>query len=288
MDHQDYSSMKRTQLQELAKQNGIKANKKSQEIIKELIEIEKKVTPIENKTEIPFLPPELVRKIFTKKIKLEALDKNIKIIKMIKKAMNIHNYLNSDRNINFRYYNNAYSINIYYDDFFYINDINYLKIIKKLNIGYDDSKDIIQIKIEPLIIEIITILELYTFLLENVEELYSLYYEYGYDENDNEETIRESKDYFDKIKNREMTWYDDKYQNSIYKKINLLNNKIKELKKFGFVVNKIYIKKINDLIDKINNDPNNIKKITVFLKIYKVSTSNTSSNSNSSTRKKSK
>lgn len=288
MDHQDYSSMKRTQLQELAKQNGIKANKKSQEIIKELIEIEKKVTPIENKTEIPFLPPELVRKIFTKKIKLEALDKNIKIIKMIKKAMNINNYLNSDRNINFSQYNKASNINIYYDDFFYINDINYLKIIKKLKIGYDDSEDIIQIKIEPLIIEIITILELYTFLLENVEELYSLYYENGYDENDDEETIRESKYYFDEIKNREMTWYDDKYQNSIYKKINLLNNKIKELKKFGFVVNKIYIKKINDLIDKINNDPNNIKKITVFLKIYKVSTSNTSSNSNSSTRKKSK
>jgi hypothetical protein len=280
--------MKRTQLQELAKQNGIKANKKSQEIIKELIEIEKKVTPIENKTEIPFLPPELVRKIFTKKIKLEALDKNIKIIKMIKKAMNINNYLNSDRNINFSQYNKASNINIYYDDFFYINDINYLKIIKKLKIGYDDSEDIIQIKIEPLIIEIITILELYTFLLENVEELYSLYYENGYDENDDEETIRESKYYFDEIKNREMTWYDDKYQNSIYKKINLLNNKIKELKKFGFVVNKIYIKKINDLIDKINNDPNNIKKITVFLKIYKVSTSNTSSNSNSSTRKKSK
>lgn len=284
MEHQNYGTMSRTQLQKLAKQNGIKANKKSEKIIEELIEIEKKkIPPIENKTEIPHLPPELVRKIFTRKIKSETLDK---IIKKIKKAMDINNYLKSDRNKNFSHYKSGYNINIYYNNFFYINDINYLKIIKELKIGYDDSEDIIQIKIEPLIIEIITILELYTFLLGNVEELYSLYYENGYDENDNEEVIKESKYYFDEIKNKEMTWYDDTYQNSIYEKINLLNIKMKELKKFGFVVNKIYINKINDLIDKINNDPNNIKKITVFLKIYKVSRSNTISKSNSSTRKK--
>lgn len=273
----DLYKYSRRELQYLAKKYNIKANSKSIVIIKKLEdkikELEEKKnqsnkeqSPIENKTQnLPYLPSELTRKIFTKKIKLEELDKYN--ITMIKEAMDIDNYLKSKLNKKFSYYKFGHNINNYYKNFFYINDLDYLKIIKKHKIHYNDNENIIQKKIEPLIIEIIIILEQYTFLLDNLEDLDEFYdsYEFEYNETELDEK---------------------RYHEQINEKINLLNTKMKELNKLGFIINIKYIEKINDLINKINNHPNNIKQINNFLKIYKVLTS--SSRSNSSTRKRSK
>lgn len=274
----DFENMSRRRLQSLAKQHGIKANLTSEVIKKELelkfiLKDKQEVSQMENKTkELPYLPQELVNLIFEKKIKLETLDK---IIKNINEAIDIDKYLSSSRNK--QYTRAAILINKYYQDFFYI---NYLKIINKLDIKYTDNKNIIQNKTDNLIHMIIKILQKYTFLLENIIELQ----EFLIEDNENIE------------------FYNNK-QEEICDKITSLNNKMKNLKNYGFMVKKKYIKKINNSIKEINNliikinnekndEKNNIKKIEVFLETHRVSgigtKSKSSSKSNSSTRKKSK
>lgn len=274
----DFENMSRRRLQSLAKQHGIKANLTSEVIKKELelkfiLKDKQEVSQMENKTkELPYLPQELVNLIFEKKIKLETLDK---IIKNINEAIDIDKYLSSSRNK--QYTRAAILINKYYQDFFYI---NYLKIINKQDIKYTDNKNIIQNKTDKLIPMIIEILEKYTFLLENIIEL-------------QEFLIEDSEN---------IEFYNNK-QEEICDKITSLNNEMKNLKNYGFMVKKKYIKEINNSIKEINNlikeinneindEKNKIKIIKVFLETHRVSgigtKSKSSSKSNSSTRKKSK
>lgn len=252
----------------------------------------KKVPPIEFKKSSSHssksglkleMPNDLVRKIFTKKIKLEELDRYIPIIE---KGLEIHQYLETDPTAIYGIKQEVYLLE---GNNFFSKNINYKKIIKEFKISYNDSTDKIIKKVNKLTLIIIEVLKTYIHLLDNINDLYNLYYENGYDENADEETINESKQYFDKIKNEEMEWYNGKYQEPIYEKINLFNENHKYLKKFGLIVNEKYIKKINYLIDTINKDPNLITKLDVSLKTYKLSKSNSRTNSNSrsnsSTRK---
>jgi len=144
--------------------------------------------------------------------------------------------------------------------------------MKECNITYYDSDDEIIKKLKSLKLLIIEVFKKYLFLLDNIKELYSLY-----DENDYE--------YFDEIKKdeEEMDWYNSTYQEPINEKINFLNEQLKNLKKFGVIVYERHIQKINVLIDEINKHPNRITKLDSSLRTYKLSNSN--SKSNSSTRK---
>ena len=218
------------------------------------------------------IPDDLVRKIFTKKIKLEELDRYIKVIK---KGLDIDKYLESDEGVLLR--DLIFGIkqdikDIYHDNFF---SINYKKIMKECNITYNDSDDEIIKKLKSLKLLIIEVLKKYLFLSNNIEELNSLYHEYD-------------SEYFDEIKKdeEEMDLFNRTYPESIYEKIDFLNEQLKNLKKSGVIVNERHIQKINDLIDEINKHPNSITKLDSSLKTYKLS--NFNSRSNSSTRKNKK
>lgn len=77
--------------------------------------------------------------------------------------------------------------------------------MKECNITYNDSDDEIIKKLKSLKLLIIEVLKKYLFLLNNIEELYSLYDEYD-------------SEYFDEIKKdeEEMDLFNRTYQESIY------------------------------------------------------------------------
>lgn len=291
---QDLENITPTNIRDIAKKKCIDARQNIEDLKKQIANKMRRVyTKEKNKTKkkqevSPMyteikknfkieLPDDLERKIFTKKIKLEELDRYIPIIE---KGLEIDQYLETDPTAIYGIKQEVYLLE---KNNFFSKNINYKKIIKEFKISYNDSTDKIIKKVNKLTLIIIEVLKTYIHLLNNINDLYNLYYENKYDENADEETINESKQYFDEIKNEEMEWYNGTYQEPIYEKINLFNENHKYLKKFGLIVNEKYIKKINDLIDTINKDPNLITELDVSLKTYKLSKSN--SRSNSSTRK---
>ena len=265
LDQMPYSKIMELNMKYLKPRKG--TSRKKEDIINKLLKVKKGI-PKTQKTSFKIeIPHDLVRKIFAKKINLKELDRYIKVIK---EGLDIDNYLELDQSAIFDIKQDVK--NIYHDNFF---SINYKKIMKECKIAYNDSDDEIIKKLKSLKLLIIEVLKKYLFLLNNIEKLYSLY-----DEDDSE--------YFHEIKKdeQEMDLFNRTYQESIYEKINFLNEQLKNLKKIGVIVNEKHIQKINVLIDQINKHPNSITKLDFSLKTYKLS--NFNSRSNSSTRKNKK